>query len=54
MFNGEELAVLRWLNEKNAPLTIRMEVLRAFQLNRIIVEFDKKIMSFEEILNSKK
>lgn len=54
MFSTKELAVIRWLNEKNAPLMVRMEILQAFQLNQLLIELDKKIMNFEEILNSKK
>lgn len=54
MFSTEELVVLRWLNEKDAPLIVRMEVLQAFQLNQLLIELDKKIMILEEHLNSKK
>ena len=54
MFSTEELAVLKWLNEKNAPLMIQMEVLQAFQLNQLLIQLDKRIMTFEEHLNSKK
>ena len=54
MFSTKELAVIRWLNEKNAPLMVRMEIWQAFQLNQLLIELDKKIMNFEEILNSKK
>jgi len=50
LLSTKELEVFKWLKEKNAPLKIRMEVLKAFELNQLLIEFDKRIMNYEKIV----
>lgn len=50
MLSTEELEVFKWLNEKKAPLEIRMKVLKSFELNQLLTEFDKRIMNYEKIV----
>lgn len=44
----DEMKVFQWLKEHNAPFGIQLQILQAFQLYKVIVEMDKKLMMYEE------
>lgn len=44
----DETKVFQWLKEQNAPFGIQLQILQAFQLYKVIVEMDKKLMMYEE------
>lgn len=44
----DETQVFQWLKEQNAPFGIQLQILQAFQLYKVIVEMDKKLMMYEE------
>ena len=44
----DETKVFQWLKEQNAPFEIQLQILQAFQLYKVIVEMDKKLMMYEE------
>lgn len=44
----DETKVFQWLKEQNAPFEIQLQILQAFQLYKVIVEMDKKLMLYEE------
>ncbi|MDA1760811.1 hypothetical protein [Bacillus cereus] len=44
----DETIVFQWLKEQNAPFEIQLQILQAFQLYKVIVEMDKKLMTYEE------
>ena len=44
----DETKVFQWLKEQNAPFGIQLQILQAFQLYKVIVEMDKKLMLYEE------
>ena len=44
----DETKVFQWLKEQNATLEIQLQILQAFQLYKVIVEMDKKLMMYEE------
>lgn len=46
-----EVKVFQWLKEQQAPFAIQLQILRAFQMYKLIVEMDKKLMMYEEIEN---
>ncbi|MBY0595590.1 hypothetical protein [Bacillus bingmayongensis] len=43
-----EVKVFQWLKEKQAPFSIQLQILQAFQMYKLIVEMDKKLMIYEE------
>ena len=43
----DETKVFQWLKEQNAPFGIQLQILQAFQLYKVIVEMDKKLMLYE-------
>ncbi|ABS21427.1 hypothetical protein ACRS6Y_02325 [Bacillus cytotoxicus] len=43
-----EKKVFQWLKEQNAPFWIRLQILQAFQMHKVMVEIDKKLMAYEE------
>ena len=44
----DETKVFQWLKEQNAPFGIQLQILQAFQLYKVIIEMDKKLMMYEE------
>lgn len=44
----DETKVFQWLKEQNTPFEIQLQILQAFQLYKVIVEMDKKLMMYEE------
>ncbi len=42
-----EHSVLKWMKENNAPFAVRLEVLKAFQLYKLLEELDRKLMEKE-------
>ena len=44
----DETKIFQWLKEQNAPFEIQLQILQAFQLYKVIVEMDKKLMLYEE------
>ncbi|WP_459500985.1 hypothetical protein [Bacillus sp. C1] len=45
---GNETRVFQWLKEQQAPFWIQLQILQAFQMYKLIVEMDKKLMRYEE------
>jgi hypothetical protein len=45
---GNELEVFQWLEKQKAPFSIRLQIFQAFQLYKLVIEMDKKIIEFEE------
>lgn len=43
-----EIEVFQWLKEQQAPFSIQLQILQAFQMYKLIVEMDKKLMMYEE------
>ncbi|MBO1578280.1 hypothetical protein [Bacillus sp. XF8] len=43
-----EVKVFQWLKEQQAPFSIQLQILQAFQMYKLIVEMDKKLMIYEE------
>ena len=46
-----EVKVFQWLKEQQAPFSIQLQILQAFQMYKLIVEMDKKLMMYEEMEN---
>ena len=44
----DETKVFQWLKEQNAPFGIQLQILQAFQLYKVIIEMDKKLMMYEK------
>ncbi|MGF9965003.1 hypothetical protein [Bacillus rhizoplanae] len=45
---GNELEVFQWLEKQKAPFFMRLQIFQAFQLYKLVIEIDRKIMEFEE------
>ncbi|KEK23646.1 hypothetical protein [Bacillus gaemokensis] len=43
-----EMKVFQWLKEQQAPFWVRLQILQVFQMYKLIVEMDRKLMMYEE------
>ncbi|MBO1624318.1 hypothetical protein COE15_09900 [Bacillus cereus] len=46
-----EARVFQWLQEQQAPFWIQLQILQAFQMYKLIIEMDKKLIIYEEKAN---
>ncbi|SDZ01834.1 hypothetical protein [Bacillus sp. 166amftsu] len=46
-----EARVFQWLKEQQAPFWIQLQILQAFQMYKLIIEMDKKLIIYEEKAN---
>lgn len=50
-----ELQIYQWLQNNNAPFSLKLKVIELFQISTLLVEFDKELMEKEiEIANLRK
>ncbi|MDM5154004.1 hypothetical protein QUF88_09225 [Bacillus sp. DX1.1] len=43
-----EFEVFQWLKKQQAPFFVQLQIFQAFQMYKLIVEMDKKLMMYEE------
>ncbi|PEJ39284.1 hypothetical protein [Bacillus pseudomycoides] len=48
---GNGVKVFQWLKEQQAPFWVQLQILQVFQMYKLIVEMDKKLMIYEEKKN---